>query len=61
MLYAKDVLATQPGATIIYDVKCTRNLAPWIRKHGGEPLMWRTGHSLIKAKLKETGASSPAR
>ncbi len=56
MLYAKDVLAANPGAQIIYDVKCTRNLAPWIRKHGGEPLMWRTGHSLIKAKLKETGA-----
>jgi phosphomannomutase/phosphoglucomutase len=56
MLYAKDVLAHRPGGTIIYDVKCTRNLAPWIRKHGGEPLMWRTGHSLIKAKLKETKA-----
>ena len=56
MLYAQDVLANNPGAEIIYDVKCTRNLAPWIRKHGGRPLMWRTGHSLIKAKLKETGA-----
>lgn len=56
MLYAKDVLASRQGATIIYDVKCTRNLAPWIRDHGGEPLMWRTGHSLIKAKLKETKA-----
>ena len=56
MLYAQDVLAANPGAQIIYDVKCTRNLAPWIRKHGGKPLMWRTGHSLIKAKLKETGA-----
>jgi phosphomannomutase/phosphoglucomutase len=56
MLYAKDVLAARPGGQIIYDVKCTRNLAPWIREHGGVPLMWRTGHSLIKAKLKETGA-----
>jgi phosphomannomutase/phosphoglucomutase len=56
MLYARDVLAARPGGQIIYDVKCTRNLAPWIRKHGGQPLMWRTGHSLIKAKLKETGA-----
>ena len=56
MLYAQDVLAARPGATIIYDVKCTRNLAPWIRARGGEPLMWRTGHSLIKAKLKETKA-----
>jgi phosphomannomutase/phosphoglucomutase len=56
MLYAQDVLAARPGGQIIYDVKCTRNLAAWVRKHGGEPLMWRTGHSLIKAKLKETGA-----
>ncbi len=56
MLYAQDVLAARPGGQVIYDVKCTRNLAPWIRRHGGEPLMWRTGHSLIKAKLKETGA-----
>jgi phosphomannomutase/phosphoglucomutase len=56
MLYAKDVLAARPGGQIIYDVKCTRNLAGWVRDHGGVPLMWRTGHSLIKAKLKETGA-----
>ena len=56
MLYAADVLAARPGSAIIYDVKCTRNLAPWIRERGGEPLMWRTGHSLIKAKLKETRA-----
>ncbi|HYF57707.1 MAG TPA: phosphomannomutase/phosphoglucomutase [Burkholderiaceae bacterium] len=56
MLYAQDVLAQRPGGQIIYDVKCTRNLAPWIRRHGGQPLMWRTGHSLIKAKLKETKA-----
>ncbi|HCX33083.1 MAG TPA: phosphomannomutase/phosphoglucomutase, partial [Rhodocyclaceae bacterium] len=44
------------GAQIIYDVKCTRNLAVWIRSHGGVPLMWNTGHALIKAKLRETGA-----
>jgi phosphomannomutase/phosphoglucomutase len=56
MLYAQDVLAHRPGGQIIYDVKCTRNLASWVRQHGGQPLMWRTGHSLIKAKLKETGA-----
>lgn len=56
MLYAKDVLAAHPGGQIIYDVKCTRNLAGWVRDHGGVPLMWRTGHSLIKAKLKETSA-----
>jgi len=56
MLFAADVLARCPGQQIIYDVKCTRLLAPWIREHGGEPLMWMTGHALIKAKLKETGA-----
>jgi phosphomannomutase/phosphoglucomutase len=56
MLLAKDVLSRNPGAQIIYDVKSTRLLAPWIEKHGGRPLIWRTGHSFIKAKLKETGA-----
>ena len=57
MLYAADVLSRSPGATIIYDVKCTRNLGPWITRHGGIPLLWKTGHSLIKAKLRETGAA----
>ena len=56
MLFAKDVLGRNPGAQIIYDVKSTRLLAPWIERHGGRPLIWKTGHSLIKAKLKETGA-----
>jgi phosphomannomutase/phosphoglucomutase len=56
MLLAKDVLSRNPGAQIIYDVKSTRLLAPWIEKYGGRPLIWKTGHSLIKAKLKETGA-----
>jgi phosphomannomutase/phosphoglucomutase len=56
MLLAKDVLARNPGAQIIYDVKSTRLLAPWIERYGGRPLIWKTGHSLIKAKLKETGA-----
>jgi phosphomannomutase/phosphoglucomutase len=56
MLFAADVLARNPGAQIIYDVKCTRLLAPWIERHGGRPLIWKTGHSLIKAKLAETGA-----
>jgi len=56
MLLAKDVLSRNPGAQIIYDVKSTRLLAPWIEKHGGKPLIWKTGHSLLKAKLKETGA-----
>jgi len=56
MLFAADVLSRVPGGTVIYDVKCTRLLAPWIREHGGVPLMWNTGHALVKAKLKETGA-----
>ena len=56
MLFAADVLSRVPGALIIYDVKCTRLLAPWIKQHGGVPLMWNTGHALVKAKLKETGA-----
>ena len=56
MLFAADVLSRNPGAQIIYDVKCTRNLANVISQNGGEPLMWRTGHSLIKGKMKETGA-----
>jgi phosphomannomutase/phosphoglucomutase len=57
MLFAADVLSRNPGAEIIYDVKSTRLLAPWIERHGGRPLMWKTGHSLIKAKLAETGAA----
>ena len=56
MLFAADVLQRNPGAKVIFDVKCTRNLFGWIRDHGGEPVLWKTGHSLIKAKLKETGA-----
>jgi len=53
MLFAADVLSREPGGTVIFDVKCTRHLAPWIRQHGGVPLMWMTGHSLIKLKMKE--------
>lgn len=56
MLFADDVLKRQPGAKIIYDVKCTRLLAPWIRARGGEPVLSKTGHSLIKAAIKEHGA-----
>ena len=56
MLFAKDVLSRVPGAEIIYDVKCTRKLAPWIRQHGGVPSMWKTGHSLIKGRMKERHA-----
>ncbi|WP_434778025.1 phosphomannomutase/phosphoglucomutase [Neisseria sp. Ec49-e6-T10] len=56
MLFSADVLQRNPGAKIIYDVKSTRNLAPWIQKHGGEPVLSRTGHSFIKMAMKETGA-----
>ncbi|MCA1324306.1 phosphomannomutase/phosphoglucomutase [Herbaspirillum sp. alder98] len=56
MLFAADVLKRNPGQQILYDVKCTRHLAPWILARGGQPLMWKTGHSLVKAKLRETGA-----
>ncbi|HQR03803.1 MAG: phosphomannomutase/phosphoglucomutase [Proteobacteria bacterium] len=56
MLFAADVLTRNPGAQIIYDVKCSRWVAESIRHQGGHPLMWNTGHALIKAKLRETGA-----
>ena len=56
MLFAEEVLSRNPGGQIIYDVKCTRNLATWVREKNGEPLMWKTGHSLIKAKMAETGS-----
>jgi len=56
MLYAMDILDRNPGGQIIYDVKCTRFLDAIISDHGGTPLMWKTGHSFIKAKIKETGA-----
>jgi phosphomannomutase/phosphoglucomutase len=56
ILYARDVLSRNPGAEIIYDVKCSRYVAQEVRAAGGKPLMWKTGHSLVKAKLKETGA-----
>ena len=53
MLFAQDVLARVPGGTIVYDVKCTQRLAPAIRDAGGVPLMFKTGHSLVKAKMRE--------
>ena len=56
MLFAADVLSRNAGAEIIFDVKSTRNLFSWIREHGGKPTLWKTGHSLVKAKMKETGA-----
>ena len=56
MLFATDILSRVKGGTIIFDVKCTQRLAPVIRRAGGTPMMWKTGHSLVKAKLRETGA-----
>jgi len=57
MLYARQVLEREPGATIIFDIKCSALLAKEIEKAGGKPTMWKTGHSLVKAKMKETGAA----
>ena len=57
LLFAEDVLKRNANATIIFDVKSTRNLAPWIAARGGSPLIWKTGHSLVKAKIRETGAA----
>ncbi len=56
MLFAQDIVSRNPGADIVYDVKCSRHLNAIIGDHGGRPIMWKTGHSHIKAKLKETGA-----
>ncbi|HEY4555640.1 MAG TPA: phosphomannomutase/phosphoglucomutase, partial [Lysobacter sp.] len=56
MLFAADVLERNPGALVIFDVKCTGRLPGHILRHGGSPLMWKTGHSLIKAKMRETDA-----
>ncbi|MFZ6754618.1 phosphomannomutase/phosphoglucomutase [Undibacterium sp. Dicai25W] len=56
MLFAEDVLTRNPGAQILYDVKCTRHISAWVKARGGVPLMWKTGHSLVKAKLRETGS-----
>jgi len=56
MLFAKDVLGKNPGADIVFDVKCSNRLAKVIKQLGGKPVMWRTGHSYIKSKLKESGA-----
>lgn len=56
MLLAEDVISRNPGCDVIYDVKCTRKLTALISRSGGRPIMWKTGHSLMKAKLQETGA-----
>lgn len=56
MLFARDVVSRNPGADVLYDVKCSRRLASVVSEAGGRPIMWKTGHSLMKAKMKETGA-----
>ena len=56
MLFARDVVSRNPGADVLYDVKCSRRLAGVISEAGGRPIMWKTGHSLMKAKMKESGA-----
>jgi phosphomannomutase/phosphoglucomutase len=56
MLFARDVVSRNPGADVLFDVKCSRRLAGVISEAGGRPVMWKTGHSLMKAKMKETGA-----
>lgn len=57
MLFIEDVLAHQPGSSVVFDVKSTRYLSQWTRKHGGKPVIWKTGHSLMKAKIRETSAA----
>ena len=57
VLFARDILTQRPGATIIAEVKCSQNLFNDIEGHGGVPVMWKAGHSLIKSKMKETGAA----
>jgi phosphomannomutase len=56
MLFARDVLLRHPGAPILFDVKCSQHLGPLIRAAGGQPVMWKTGHSLVKARMKELDA-----
>jgi phosphomannomutase/phosphoglucomutase len=56
MIFARDLLAHQPGADVVFDVKCSRDLASVISSHGGRPIMWRSGHAWIKQKMQETGA-----
>ena len=55
-LYAADVLAKKPGSPIVFEVKCSQGLVEWVEAKGGKPLMWKAGHSLIKAKMREVDA-----
>ncbi len=56
IIFGRDIIAHQPGARVIFEVKCSQALPEMIEKFGGEPIMWKTGHSLLKKKMKETGA-----
>ncbi|MEE9254310.1 MAG: phosphomannomutase/phosphoglucomutase [Pseudomonadales bacterium] len=56
MLFSRDIVGRNPGADVVYDVKCSKHLNAFISEYGGRPIMWKTGHSHIKAKMKETGA-----
>jgi len=56
MLFAKDIVARNPGADVIFDVKCTRELNSLVSSYGGRPIMWKSGHSNMKTKMRETGA-----
>jgi phosphomannomutase/phosphoglucomutase len=56
MIYAQDVVARNPGADVVFDVKCSRNLTKLITRHGGRPVQWKTGHAFMKEKMTETGA-----
>ncbi|QIB67611.1 phosphomannomutase/phosphoglucomutase [Kineobactrum salinum] len=56
MIFAEDVVARNPGTDVVFDVKCSRNLARVITKHGGRPVLWKTGHAFMKEKMAETGA-----
>jgi len=55
-LYAADVLSRRPGEPIVFEVKCSQGLVDWVKEKGGKPIMWKAGHSLIKAKMRETNA-----
>ena len=57
MMFIADILKHQPDSHVVFDVKSTRHLAPWIRQHNGKPVIWKTGHSMMKAKIKETNAA----
>jgi phosphomannomutase/phosphoglucomutase len=56
MIYAKDVVSRNPGADVVFDVKCSRNLTQLITRYGGRPVLWKTGHAFMKEKMAETGA-----